>query len=359
MKFPASLIAARRCRSAVGYRPQRQGRAVALSGRVRGPRGRDRRHGQAGRDRKSWRRRASMRPSDLHGVPIWPGAADAHRPSPHKPRSRRSWRAVARRHGRRPARDGLRGIATSRAGTHGRASTRSRTRWIRKLAALNAITLTWALLAAAVAQSPDMLIADHAFAGLTPTEIKTVVAALLAEQKRIGFALLYAARGLQDGGECPRAHDRPAAGPRGRGRRFRQVYGRTGAGLYAHAVQGDGAAGRGAAGAHTARRARRCGAGARLPAPPDDKGPKPRGSGVDLRARVEAHRARADRRKRDRDGGRRCGAPVDLERLRQRARGAGPGRHEHPVGGDDHLGAAAAADRILSPRQTTRRSIRG
>ena len=63
--------------------------------------------------------------------------------------------------------------------------------------ALSAMTLSWALLAAAVAQSPDLLIADHAFAGLTPTEIRTIVTALLAEQKRTGFALLYAARGLQ------------------------------------------------------------------------------------------------------------------------------------------------------------------
>lgn len=66
-----------------------------------------------------------------------------------------------------------------------------------KPAALSAVTLTWALLAAALAQSPDLLIADHAFAGLTPTEVRAVIAALQAEQTRIGFALLYAARGLQ------------------------------------------------------------------------------------------------------------------------------------------------------------------
>jgi peptide/nickel transport system ATP-binding protein len=66
-----------------------------------------------------------------------------------------------------------------------------------KPAALSPMMLSWGLLAAAIAQAPDLLIADHAFAGLTPTEIKTIVAALLAEQKRAGFALLYAARGLQ------------------------------------------------------------------------------------------------------------------------------------------------------------------
>ena len=51
---------------------------------------------------------------------------------------------------------------------------------------LTAIDLSWALLAAAMAQAPDLLIADHAFADLTPTSIKTLVAALSAEQKRLG-----------------------------------------------------------------------------------------------------------------------------------------------------------------------------
>ncbi|HEY0106331.1 MAG TPA: ATP-binding cassette domain-containing protein [Rhizomicrobium sp.] len=62
---------------------------------------------------------------------------------------------------------------------------------------VDATALSWALLAAALAQAPDLLIADHAFADLTPRAIKTVVAALAAEQKRTGFALLYAARGLK------------------------------------------------------------------------------------------------------------------------------------------------------------------
>lgn len=67
----------------------------------------------------------------------------------------------------------------------------------RKPGELDAMDLTWALLAAAMAQAPDLLIADHAFADLTPTSIRTIVAALMDEQKRLGFALLYAARGLK------------------------------------------------------------------------------------------------------------------------------------------------------------------
>jgi peptide/nickel transport system ATP-binding protein len=67
----------------------------------------------------------------------------------------------------------------------------------RKPGEMDAMSLTWALLAAAIAQAPDLLIADHAFADLTPTSIKTIVAALMAEQARLGFALIYAARGLK------------------------------------------------------------------------------------------------------------------------------------------------------------------
>ncbi|HJW42291.1 MAG TPA: ATP-binding cassette domain-containing protein [Rhizomicrobium sp.] len=63
--------------------------------------------------------------------------------------------------------------------------------------ALGAKDLSWALLAAAMAQTPDLLIADHAFGDLTPRSIRSIVGALMAEQKRLGFALLYAARGLK------------------------------------------------------------------------------------------------------------------------------------------------------------------
>ena len=62
---------------------------------------------------------------------------------------------------------------------------------------LGAMALSWALLAAAMAQAPDLLIADHAFGDLTPRSIRTIVSGLMAEQKRLGFALLYAARGLK------------------------------------------------------------------------------------------------------------------------------------------------------------------
>ncbi len=62
---------------------------------------------------------------------------------------------------------------------------------------LDAAALTWALMAAALAQTPDLLLADHAFGDLTPRAIQRAVAALTAEQKRTGFALIYAARGLK------------------------------------------------------------------------------------------------------------------------------------------------------------------
>jgi ABC-type glutathione transport system ATPase component len=46
-----------------------------------------------------------------------------------------------------------------------------------------------------MAQSPDLVLADHLLAELSPTQARAVADALLAEQKRLGFALLYAARG--------------------------------------------------------------------------------------------------------------------------------------------------------------------
>jgi peptide/nickel transport system ATP-binding protein len=61
---------------------------------------------------------------------------------------------------------------------------------------LDRMTLSWALLAAAMAQLPDLLIADHAFSNLTPGEVQKILAALTAEQKRLGFALLYVTEGL-------------------------------------------------------------------------------------------------------------------------------------------------------------------
>ncbi|HXC54251.1 MAG TPA: ATP-binding cassette domain-containing protein [Rhizomicrobium sp.] len=102
-------------------------------------------------------------------------------------------RVVARRHGspRASAREELR-IALGRF-----PGAPSFAALSRKPGELDAMDLSWALLAAAIAQAPDLLVADHAFADLTPRAIKTIVAALLAEQKRLGFALLYAARGLK------------------------------------------------------------------------------------------------------------------------------------------------------------------
>jgi peptide/nickel transport system ATP-binding protein len=67
----------------------------------------------------------------------------------------------------------------------------------RRPAAFDAMELTWVLLAAAIAQAPDLLIADHAFVDLTPASIKAAVDALLTEQKRLGFALIYGASGLK------------------------------------------------------------------------------------------------------------------------------------------------------------------
>jgi peptide/nickel transport system ATP-binding protein len=53
--------------------------------------------------------------------------------------------------------------------------------------------LAWALLAAAIAQTPDLVLADHASGDLGPAAARALTLALIAEQKRLGFALLYAA----------------------------------------------------------------------------------------------------------------------------------------------------------------------
>jgi peptide/nickel transport system ATP-binding protein len=67
----------------------------------------------------------------------------------------------------------------------------------RKPRELSDVQLAWMLLAAAAAQTPDLLIADHAFSGLTPTAVESLCGALMAEQKRQGFALVYFAEALQ------------------------------------------------------------------------------------------------------------------------------------------------------------------
>jgi peptide/nickel transport system ATP-binding protein len=53
--------------------------------------------------------------------------------------------------------------------------------------------LAWGLMAAAFAQTPELLIADDPFARLQPTQSRALMQALVAEKKRQGFALLYAA----------------------------------------------------------------------------------------------------------------------------------------------------------------------
>jgi peptide/nickel transport system ATP-binding protein len=49
------------------------------------------------------------------------------------------------------------------------------------------------LLAAAVAQTPDLVLADDPLGELSPTHARALASALKAEQKRLGFALLYSA----------------------------------------------------------------------------------------------------------------------------------------------------------------------
>jgi peptide/nickel transport system ATP-binding protein len=62
----------------------------------------------------------------------------------------------------------------------------------KKPAALSQTELAWGLLAATVAQTPDLVLADHAVGDLGPTSARALTLALLEEQKRLGFALLYA-----------------------------------------------------------------------------------------------------------------------------------------------------------------------
>lgn len=63
----------------------------------------------------------------------------------------------------------------------------------KKPAEISSAMLAWALLAAALAQTPDLLLADHTTGDLGPTTARALTLALKDEQKRLGFALLYAA----------------------------------------------------------------------------------------------------------------------------------------------------------------------
>ena len=63
--------------------------------------------------------------------------------------------------------------------------------------ALDPVSMAWGLLACACAQTPDLLLADHPFTDLGPTAVRGLLAALVEEQKRLGFGLLYATGGVQ------------------------------------------------------------------------------------------------------------------------------------------------------------------
>ena len=136
-------------------------------------------------------------PADKRGKPairiVYLAGAAEEPLNPHASVVSQLARVVARRHGspRASAREELRIALERMAGAPAFAELN------RRPGELDALALTFALMAAALAQTPDLLIADHAFGDLTPRAIQTVVAALTAEQKRMGFALIYAARGLK------------------------------------------------------------------------------------------------------------------------------------------------------------------
>ncbi|HUO99347.1 MAG TPA: ATP-binding cassette domain-containing protein [Rhizomicrobium sp.] len=62
---------------------------------------------------------------------------------------------------------------------------------------LDPVTQAIGLLAAVSAQTPELVLADHAMADLGPSAVKMLLEMLAAEQKRIGFSLIYATGGLQ------------------------------------------------------------------------------------------------------------------------------------------------------------------
>ncbi|HEY0282541.1 MAG TPA: ATP-binding cassette domain-containing protein [Rhizomicrobium sp.] len=62
---------------------------------------------------------------------------------------------------------------------------------------LDPVSTAWGLLACACAQTPDLVLADHAFADLGPTATQALLSALATARKRLGFALLYATGSLQ------------------------------------------------------------------------------------------------------------------------------------------------------------------
>ena len=57
--------------------------------------------------------------------------------------------------------------------------------------------IAWGLFAAAFAQTPELVLADHSLAGIAPLKMRALAHALKIEQKRLGFALIYAAMGTE------------------------------------------------------------------------------------------------------------------------------------------------------------------
>lgn len=62
---------------------------------------------------------------------------------------------------------------------------------------LDPLTLATGLIAAICAQTPDLVLADHAMADLSPSAQRMLLNMLIEERKRLGFALLYVTGGLQ------------------------------------------------------------------------------------------------------------------------------------------------------------------
>ena len=63
--------------------------------------------------------------------------------------------------------------------------------------ALEPEIIAWGLFAAAFAQAPELVLADHPLAGLPPLKLRALAHALKAEQARLGFSLIYAATGTE------------------------------------------------------------------------------------------------------------------------------------------------------------------
>jgi peptide/nickel transport system ATP-binding protein len=63
-------------------------------------------------------------------------------------------------------------------------------------ATVEPVAQAWALLAAAVAQAPELILADDPFGSLGPMAAHALTKALMTERERLGAAMLYAARAL-------------------------------------------------------------------------------------------------------------------------------------------------------------------